>query len=286
MSFQNFIAAGVDQVYWGTVDTDGNLLGSALAAPAAGDTAGSGMARLRGVTGVDGGLDEPEVVDVPGDNGSMGTFLFAPDGQPSFTVENSVFNMALKALTTGTNVYTPVVGGPTLAAVQPAPMVLPDTCWVLQGPAKKKGGALEGKSGWMGYIVNVATTYPMARNGFTQRAAASERYRLECQPAPRTPFGMVFGEATIGADTLSLLEFASDHPMCMHRWTGNNTQVAFILDNIPAAASAAAVQVWVNGTLQVYTTNYAVNISTRTITFVTAPPSGAVIVAWYGYRVQ
>jgi hypothetical protein len=282
-TFDELIAAGVDLCFYGTNDSAGYLVGANATPPANGNTNGSGMARLRGIVSADVQIEDPETVDVPGDNRSQGQFLFEPARPPSFLIENSVFKLSLHALVQGTLVYGD--GDINTGVLQPDDPVFPDMCWLLQSPAKKKDIALNGVKAWGGVLIPSTQVYARGRNAFNNREAARDRYRVTANPAGVRPDGLLIDNATYGSTAAPLIEFQADNPVHMHTFRGNGTQAAFILEYTPAAASSAKVRVRVNGTLQVYTTNYTVNVGTKTITFAggSIPAPEAKIVVFYEF---
>lgn len=262
-TFQQFIAAGVDRAFYGVLDDEGDLAGGTLTPPATGSAAGSPMLRLRGVVSADPTVQEPEVVNIPGDNGSQGNFIFAPEQSPSFTLEKSVFDLALQALAQGTLVYAD--GDVSMGALQPDDPAHPDLCWVLQSPTKKKDIGQNGLKAWSGYFLPLTQAYPLGRAQYQTRAAAVERMRIATTPVGKMFDGMEIDDTTLGTSGAPIIPFTSDYPVYFHRFTGDGTETTFVLDHTPAAEST--VRVRVDGTLATPTTDYTVNLTTREIVF-------------------
>jgi hypothetical protein len=278
-AFNQFIAAGVDLGFYGVLDSTGYLNGNSLTAPAAGDAAGAPMLRVRGVIGADTTVPEPEVVNVPGDNGSQGNFLFGSDESPAFTIEKSVFDQTFNALAQGTK--TLAVGDITLGVLQPNSPNWPDICFILQSDAKRKGGTSDGVRGWAGYIIPVTSVQPLGRDNFATRAAASDRLRVAANPASLLPTGGPINETAFGTDGGPIIDFTADNPVTMHRFTGDGTETVFQLAYTPV--SAAKTHVYVNGTKLAPTTDYTVSTTTREITLTAAPANSTKIVVLYEF---
>lgn len=280
--FVELIAAGVDLCFYGTVDSAGYLIGSSLTAPTNGNTAGSVMKRLKGVQTISNDLPEADAVDVPGDNTSMGTFLFAAAETARFTMDKAVFNMALDALMQGTKTKQLGSSSITVGVIQPETLDSADMCFIIQSPAKKFDVS-QGAKAWTGYIIPLAQGTPQGRQSFETRAAANDRTLIVTNRATQMPNGMAITDTDFGTLSLTAFPFDSDYPLCMQRFNGDGTAASFILAYTPG--SADDVVVTVNGVLQVITTAYTLNLTTKTITFTAGniPVVGAKIEVLWGF---
>lgn len=281
MTFTKFIAAGVDRGFYGVVDDlTGYLLGGTTTAPVAGNAAGSAMLALTGMVSADPTVAEPAIVDVPGDNGSQGSFIFGPESQPAFTLEKSVFNMVLDAIAQSTKVFTD--GQVNYGILQPANPVHPTMCWILQSPTKKKDVGVNGLKAWSGYIIPASEAFPLGRASFSTRAAASDRIRVAATPVSMLFDGMEINDTDFGTTEGPILYFTSDYPIVFHRFTGDAIEDTFVLSHTPAAANQ--VQVRVNGILKVLTTDYTINLATKELVFGVGdiPANNAAIVVRIG----
>lgn len=282
VAFETFIAAGVDQAWYGTLDAAGLLKGGTKTAPVAGNAVGSPMLRLTGVQSADITIPQPDQVNIPGDNKTQGSFLFASEENPAFTIETGVFNQALQALEQGTQEYQE--GGARLGVLAPVDLDPQDMCWILQSPTKKKDVGYNGLKAWHGYIIPASTAIPMGRNSFATRAGASDRHRVTANPASKTPSGTPIDETNFLTEGGAVIPFTSDYPIFYQRWTGDGTEDAFTMAKAAVANTADAVVVRVDGVKQVYTTDYTVSGSTLTFAGGSIPDAAAVIVAQIQYN--
>lgn len=282
--FSDFIAAGVDLTFYGTVDSDGYLNGGSLTAPANGATNGSTMLRLNGTVSADLAIATPTEVNIPGDNGSQGQFVFQAESPPAFTLENSVFKLATQALAQGTTTYAD--GDMTLGVLQPNEYNPADMAWILQSPAKRKSGSGTGASGWTGYIVPRTNAVPLGRAQLRTREAAVDRYRIVTNPVSMLMDGLVVDDTNFGTTGAPVIPFANDYPIFEQRFTGDGTQDEFVLAYAPAVNSAAQIRIRINGVLATITTDFLVNLSTRVITFQSGhiPTAGQKIIARIGFN--
>lgn len=278
--FSEFIALGVDRVYGGVVDEDGDLVGGSLIPPAAGNTTGSLMRRIKGVTAAPLAIAAPDVIDVPGDNGSEGSFTLPSLTAPSFQMENSVFSMFMQALQDGTLTFDDV--DIQMGVLQPADYNPPDMCFVLQSPSKKKGTGVEGLKAWSGYFVPLATAVAMGRDNFATRTASVNRQQITPNVATKMFDGLAINTDDFGTEGGRVIPFTSDYPIVFQRFTGNGTEDTFVLGVTPAAANT--VRVRVDGVLKVLTTDYTVDLETRELVFEAGdiPGDGAKVVVRIG----
>jgi hypothetical protein len=282
MTFDEFIAGGVDLMFGGVVGPDGYLNGGSADAPAAGNTNGSAMLRFKGAVSADPTVQESDPVDVPGDNGSQGSFDFGPEGSPRFTIEKSVFSLLRDALVQRTKTFTE--GNVKMGVLQPSSYNPEDFCWILQSPVKKKDAGLDGRQAWHGYIIPLSTVTPLGRDQFRTRTVATDRMRVSCNPVTMLFDGLEVDDTNFGTDGAPIIPFDSDYPLLYQRWTGDGAEDTYITD--VAAVSTAELIVKVDGVLQVLTTDYTYNTSTREIVFAvgSVPAAAAVITARIGFR--
>ncbi len=264
-AYKELIAAGFNRAFVGVLDSAGYLVGTTKTAPAAGAPAGSGMIHLVGFQTAALTLNEPERVNIPGDDGSLGQFEFESLEYPGFVMEFGQRNLTFEALCQGTAVHE--AGDTNYVAMQPRGRTRPDLCMILQRKSKSRETGTIGTSMFEGVVLSKVTVLPLGSSNFQGRAAAVYRYAVTVNPFDRFPWGEAFGPTNVDADDAGFLSFSSLNPLVFHRWTGNATEDAFTLTYTPAAESADKVRVFVDGVLQVYTTAYVVDAETKTVTF-------------------
>lgn len=272
------IAAGFYDAFFGISDTNGFLVGNTGTAPTAGVAAGSPMGRIDGVKVADVSIVEPETVPVTGDDGTLGQFVFEAAGLPSFTLEAGIHDFDLEALAQGTSVYT--ISEVDFGVLQPKTPVYPDMFLVLQRRAKSKVSGSDGVSEWEGYVLPKVQMIPLGSPNFTERAAASTRYRVNTNIADRHPLGLTLTESTFGTEAAPVIDFTADNPIHFHRFTGDGVTTVFgplAYTPVSQAKSMAAI----NGLLRLPTTHFTVNTSSKMVTFLAAPGSGAIVIVGY-----
>lgn len=280
--FDEFIAAGVDLCFYGTVDEEGILVGGTATAPANGNATGNVMTRLKAVQSADLSIPQPDEVSIGGDNRSNGTFTFASEDTPSFTLQQGIFQMILDALQQGTKVMTD--GGTKMGVLAPNDYDPADMCWVLQSPAKKKNQGVSGLKGWMGYVIPISTGFPIGPDGMNTRAGKANRTRITTQPADKLFTGVPIDDTNFGTEGGCIVPFTNDFPLYFQRFTGDGDEDTFTLWKAPAVASAEQVSVYVDGVKKTYTTHYAVTGTSLVFTTGNEPEAGEKIVVKVGYR--
>lgn len=283
MAKKQFIAVGVKLAFWGRLNTRGTFVGTtgSLAAGAAGEA----MGELKGIkTAGPGPAEPPDPVIVTGDDVPLGAFDFGPDTLPSWITEIAVGSLDNHAALQGTSVES--LGDIQLGVLQPNNQTFLDTCLIYQGEAKSKEPGADGVKQWAGVIVPLATTVPLGRAEYNYRAEAVDRFKMTAQAASKKPWGVTILDSVLGTDGAVLLPFVADNPITMHAFLGNAVLTAFTLGKTPISAAKTIVHVISPvGAAQrlVATTDYTINVSTRTITFNSAPADGSIINVLYEF---
>lgn len=281
-NLKKLIAAGFDSMHYFCVGSDGYMIGATRTAPSAGNTNGSGAAKADGVKTAQVAIPEGEVVNPTGDNQALGTFIFPATTLPTFNIALATMDLDFDALGQDTLTYDD--GDTTFGALGPTEPGYPDMGLIFTRDARSRATGSIGSAHFEGIIVPKATLQPLGTSGFAEREATSYQHKVICNPADKFPWGLAIDATTVlGTPSVPIIPWTAENRLHIQRFTGNNTQTAFVLQYTPAAASGAKVRVYVAGAKQTYTTHYTVNVGTKTITFGTAPGSNAIVVVHYEY---
>jgi len=248
-------------------------------APANGDATGVPMANFLGIQRAAPGPGEPDDVDIPGDDTSLGAINFGPDKVPSFLVEFGAFDLAVDAALQTTTVET--IGDIRLGVLQPNNPEYPDIAMILQSKSKKKDSGVDGSKSWAGYILPKCNAIPLGRESFEGRTAGNDRFKVTAQVADKKPWGVTILEADLGTDGGPILRFTSENPITQHRHTGDAATLIYNLGHTPV--SQAKTLIWVDTALLVAGVDYTVVAATGVITFTAPPAAGAKIVTLYEF---
>lgn len=270
------IVAGARLTFVGFVDTTGFLMGGSTSAPANGS--GSGMLSVMGIQEAPFAVQEGEAVDVPGDDGVLGQFLFDPDALPEFVANFGAFDLNQDALMQGTLVES--FGQGYIGVAQPRNPVYPDVCLIIQGLAKSKDSGSDGVSAYDIYIFPVCTIQPLGRDSAQGRTAGVNRWKITPNIASKKPWGVTITDAVNGTDGAPILPASFDNPVTMHRYTGTGAGGQSVtLDKTPV--SLAKIVVVSNTAVLTATTDYT--ISGKVLTFVSNPAAAAKVIVFYEF---
>lgn len=273
------IAAGLDRVEFHLLDQNGYAAGNGTVVAGA---AGAAALRALGAQSGDLALPDSDIVNIPGDDGSQGTFEFDPEGTPTFNLDVGVQNLVHQGYFQGTNVETQ--GDISLGVLQPKDRATIDAFLILTSKSKSKASGSDGSSNWTGAIIPKATLRPMGRVAYEGRAGAAFRYRVVTAAADKTPWGKTLTEADNGTEAAPIIEWSAPGRISVHRFTQTSGLTVFgPLAYTPAGATNASMRVFVNGVIQL--AGWSASTVTRQITFTPAPPDAAVIVVVYTYTV-
>lgn len=273
------IQAGLNWVFVGVNGTDGNPIGGDATGAAAGASAGSAFQHMNGAKTVPVQVPDAEAVDVTGDDGTEGQFVFEAAGSPNGVIQFSDQDLDLEALFQSTNVVN--LGNITYGTIDPDAPEYRDLNLIVQGRAKSQVSGEGQAKRWAGWLIPSCQLVPLNRDAFTERTAASMRYSLIANKGGNTPWGSVMSLATQGTTRASMLPFVSDYPLHMHVYQGNGVQDTFTLTYTPAAEDDDSVIIHVDGVLQSYTTDYTVSGKIITFEAGAIPANGAYIRVLY-----
>lgn len=272
------IAAGFQSIFAGKRDSTGYFVGG-LSTVAAGATADA--YRVYGALRLPLQMQSAQNQPVLGDDGVMGTFTFDPTTLPNGELELSAQDIDFEAFSQGTLVWQNGTGGADLSVLGPNTLNLQQM--VLLAHQQNKSYPAGGKK-WRTYIVVNATAAPKGSE-LGHQAVASFRYDVAMDKSSVLPWGTAVASGTQGTSRVTVIPCNADNPLMLAAGLGNGTEDEFVLDYTPAAATGAAVKVWVNGTLKAYTTDYTVNTGTKTVTFAggSIPAASAKVVILYEF---
>lgn len=272
------IAAGVQQAWFGFVSNDKNiLLGGTTVAPVAGAD-GNHAIQIVGIQTAPTGVTESDVVSVLGDDGVLGAFSFQSETPVSFILNTGENDLAKDALFQNSLVEN--FNGIDQGLVVPTTPQFPDGALLIQSRAKDTGN--NGATAWTANVYLRVTVFPLDRETFAGREAASYRYQVVAQPATNKPTGTTLTTALNGYESSTIWKLKGENPFTFCRFTGNAALTTFTgLLKAPAGVNAQSI-VAINGVQQA-TNTYSFNVANKTITFTSPPANNAAIVVVYTY---
>lgn len=120
--------------------------------------------------------------------------------------------------------------------------------------------------------------YVIQREGNLDENPEARTYAVRPQLATKHVWGASLSTATEGVSMAQAFRGISEYKPKIVAFKGNNTATQFSLPASSPAISTAKMAVWSNGVSQ---TSGAVTLGTATVTFTTAPTTGAMVVVFY-----
>lgn len=286
VNVKSLSAIGIQRIYWSYRNSSGYAIGNAATLPSAGGQTAQPMGRLHGVKDFPFTPNEPEVVNVTGDDGAISQFQFNPIELPQGVMTTGVNDMAFAALAMGVSTFD--VGGMTLMGLQPGDYTPVDFCLLTVSQAKDY---TSGSSHYYGLFIPNVQVYYQGPTDMSERNAISFRWNLTANPSGYLPWGTALTSGTHGDTQFTAFEWTGPRPLMMDTWQGNNTQATFNLSEDIYEDTANNISVWVNGAAATWKSSGAgagefevAESTTDSITLGTVPANGAVVQALYGIK--
>lgn len=266
-------AVGLRSLHVLGVDSDGTAIGG-LTAAAAG--ASADPYRLYGAFSMPSAIPEPTRLFPLGDDGVVGVYQFPSNELPSGTLQASAEDQAFNGAAEGTNVVT--LGDWSHGLTNPKDQAFNQFYWIVHKAALTVPGNLKrwktevflGSAAFLGQDSN-------------HQGLDYYNYSVAYSRMAQYPWGVAMVEGTEGTTSAGSFGGYNAYPWIAGTATGDNSTTQFDLLYTPYEASSDAVVVTVNGTVQTYTTEYAVDTGNKQVNFVAAPATDAKIVFWYGF---
>lgn len=255
-----YVAAGAKRVFVGQRNPDGVLIGGLTGAAAGGVSA---LLRLRGLITMPVPTNTPSVVVAVGDdNETLNQFTFnSPDvlqGEMQLTSIDPDF-VALAESTVvrshGAEI-TQIVWNPN------NPIYVP-LVYVAHSQAQLTP---DGTKRYQTIIALNVNTKPLNQTINSAQVNAYP-YSNTFNPTSLTPWGESLATVDDGTTSATAMSMFAPNPMMLTAFLGDGTETQFTLPYLPAAASADAVRIWVDGVAQTYTTDFTVDAGTGVVTF-------------------
>lgn len=265
-----YSALGVQYAFWAALNgyypygTTGTIANGA----------GAGMGRMLGVQ--DANVTPPQAGNayVPGDNGVVTVFKTQPTELPTGTLTVGVEDQVFNAKANGSKVY--FEGDWDISYDLPLCYSFADLMFIFNSPGSSQETSSKDEASWVVTIwvkVQVQAAIMAQMQNATPWTFA---HNITMKRASNAPWGQAMSVANHGSTAYGVIRFNSDYPVTMHTFIGGDSTTTVTLNETPAAASSAAVQLWQTNVKKVYTTDYTLVTSTKVVTFAAAPGTGVV----------
>lgn len=274
MSYSKSLQAGVQQSWLSFLDTANFAIGNNITTITAGTIRGSYP--FVGIQQMPTGILEGDTVTVPGDDTSLGSFIFSSEAPREFLMNFGQFDLELDALLQSTLVET--VGNIKIGLGDPGNPQYPTVCLIVQGRAIKRDSGVSGQAAWTGFIYPVVQIQPLNRETLQGRTAGVNRYKGVAQQAFNHPWGVTISEAVNGDTSSYVFPFDSNYPLTLDAFVGNGVVTGWVLNKTPV--SVAETNAFAERVAQTVNT---VVPSTKTATITAPVANNARGVFVYGY---
>jgi hypothetical protein len=275
VNVSQIIAAGFELCEYHILDSNGVIAGTAGSIPAVGAIVGAGV--VLGVQTANIAVPEPERVNIPGDDTSLGKFQFDSQDTPEFNLVVGAQDLQQEAAFQSMLVESD--GDMNMGVLQPFSPTYKDLLLIFTSKTKSYAAASRGTSQYSGYIIAKVQAQPLGRVTFEGRAGAGFQYACIANQSTTWGVGATFQTAVQGTESAVLRPWSAENRISMDRATGNNVATTFTLNHKPASSAAAKCRIRVNGVQLL--SGYTVNATTKVVTFSVAPANNAVVTFTY-----
>lgn len=231
MSFTQSLSAGVQQSWISFLDSENFAIGKLTSAIAAGQIRGSYP--FKGIQTMPTGIQESDVVPVPGDDTTLGSFIFASDKPREFLMNFGQGDLDLDALLQGTLVET--IGNLKVGLADPGLPVYPTVCLIVNSRALKENTGVAGQAAWNVFIYPVVQIQPLNRETLAGRTAGVQRYKGVAQAAYNHPWGVTLSSAVNGNLSSFVFQMTSNYPLTLDCFRGDGIVTNWVLNKTPVS---------------------------------------------------
>lgn len=257
---EQFNSAGIERVYWAVNNPAGYPFGIAGSISAGAD---AGMGRIIGTQTFNLPLQPPRQVSIGGDDSVQAIYFFQPESLPNGDLVLGNIDLNLWAKSQGITVYADgdwdaVVGQPDSPTFNQLTLI---TC----SQAKSAMSGSVGNAGWYINVYPRVQLVPVGNQGLSNAAATSFTHQMIANVTDKLPWGTSFSVANNGTTRGAVYSFYSENRVTTHTHLSNASDTEFTLTYTPAAATAAKIKVYRNGTLLTITSDWTVSGSVITL---------------------
>lgn len=274
---KTLIAAGFERLDFHILDSTGIAAGTT--GTVSQGAAGSAAGRMLGVQTAEIKVGEPDNVNIPGDDGNLGTFEFGPAEIPSFDIIVGVMDLTWEAVFQGTTVFNE--GSFSWGVLDPNNPSYADVAFIGVSRAKSKESGTDGVSHYQHVLIPKANVIPLGRDTYQGRTGAGFRYRVQPTRTDSYPWGLTLKDAVQGTPGGVIFPFTAPNRTTFHRFTGDNGTASFTVAENFATASTNECRVYINTTLT--TGGVTPTAGAKTLAIAPAPGTNAKIVVYYQY---
>lgn len=245
---KQFNSVGLDSIWGGLVDSTGSFIGASATLANGAD---SGGFAILGPQSADITIPDMERINVLGADGKLASYLFESDTETGLVFEAGGIDLDMAMASQGRAVET--VNNWEIAVLRPA-MRTPQTMWwIINSRAKSMESGSLNNPGYVVDMLKVEISY-LGSTGRSNKTPHTHRFSAVVLQSDVYPWG---ADVTGGAG--DAFTFWSANRVRLHAMRGDNTDVTLTLPSTLAATASDRVNVFHDGVLQAYTTDYTIS---------------------------
>jgi hypothetical protein len=275
---QKYTTAGLQVGHYGFRHASGYMIGAASTLANAGS---SGMVPLDGIESISLQPQAGRIVNIGGNDGNVGSYIFPPDASPTGDLVLGTFNANAAALPLANKVWTD--GDLDRVPIQPSDYDYKNMIIVTCSRAQSRDAATLGTNGFVVKEYCNVVLVPRFEASLQNATGANWTHQIIANQSTTLPDGRALSLANQGTTKAVGFQSWSPNLWTYHVFVRDGIATTFTLDHLPLAADAVKTRVTNNGTLLSYTTDYTVSTSTGVVTLAAVGTAGHIVVVGYQY---
>lgn len=268
LGIKRLIAAGAEYAKYGLYDSDGLICGQAGVLATSAD---SGFGRWYAIKKLDLGIPEYARITQTGDDIAQGSMLFPSADPVTLAIQTGVLDQDVEVGLDTSKLET--IDNYYMQSIAPQISDLPLAMLLVGVKMKSK---TSNQSGYLNYLFTECQIAQGGPDAIAERTFENYDYTGFANPVDKNPWQVALSLATHGTLFNVGVKWTSKNPVNIHNFKAPaSLNPSFTVDDTPAAESGKAMKIWKNVagvvTPLVYTTDFAVVASTKTVTLVGTP---------------
>lgn len=223
-------------------------------------------------------------VPIPGDAGNLGDMFVRALESSTGTIAFNAIDNTFQGIAEDLSVLTE--GDYEVVGIDDLKTVLNPLGMIINSHATSLETASLNEQGWEVREI-FKTTCEKTDDSLsgTDFAPQAQSYNMIHSNITNTMDGVTITDGDYNRTSLRGRRYWAENPVLRHTLIGNAVVTTTVLLETPAAEDGAKVRVWIDGVAKVYTTDFTVVASTKTLTYVVAPSADAEVVISYEYLI-
>jgi hypothetical protein len=279
---KNYAVGATEKLHYGQRHSGGYPAGLTGTIAAGSD---QGMLTYKGFAAFNETPATAENIPIQADAGNLGTMFSRAIENSEGTLTFNAIDGDFQALAEDLTVFSD--GDREKVGIDDSCTVLNPLSLIINNHATSLEAASLNEKGWEVVEIYKTTAEKTddATSG-TEFTAQPQGYNLTFENVSVDLNAATISNTNYGRTSLRGQRYWAENPVIRHVFIGDGVTTTLVLDETPAAEDGDKVVMYTDGVKDTYTTDYSVVAATKTITFVVAPVSNAVVVIDYEYVIS